>query len=128
MTKQPQKPQKRRPDYLVIIISIVIVVGAFFFIRNAMNPVYSISSIQLEDAVFNNEIKTMDVTPVGGDNIGWYQITGTFKDDSNIISKYDDRRRYSIIIVDPDASVINEYQSELSQNGATYTNTPRSGV
>ena len=125
MTKQPQKPQKRRPDYLVIIISIVIVLGAFFFIRNAMNPIYSISGTELEYAVESNHIQSMEVTPVGGDNIGWYQITGTFKDGEHIDTNYGGRRRYSIIIVDPDAVTINYYQDKL---GATYTNTPRSGV
>ena len=125
MTKQPQKPQKRRPDYLVIIISIVIVLGAFFFIRNAMNPIYSISGTELKDAVESNHIQSMEVKPVGGDNIGWYQITGTFKDGEHIDTNYGGRRRYSIIIVDPDAVTINYYQDKL---GATYTNTPRSGV
>ena len=125
MTKQPQKPQKRRPDYLVIIISIVIVLGAFFFIRNAMNPIYSISGTELKDAVESNHIQSMEVTPVGGDNIGWYQITGTFKDGEHINTNYGGMRRYSIIIVDPDAVTINYYQDKL---GATYTNTPRSGV
>ncbi|HHT55461.1 MAG TPA: ATP-dependent zinc metalloprotease FtsH [Acholeplasma sp.] len=125
MTKQPQKPQKRRPDYLVIIISIVIVLGAFFFIRNAMNPVYPITGVELKDAVESNDIQSMEVTPVGGDNIGWYQITGTFKDGEHINTNYGGMRRYSIIIVDPDAVTINYYQDKL---GATYTNKPRSGV
>ena len=128
MTKQPQKPQKRRPDYLVIIISIVIVLGAFFFIRNAMNPVYPITGVELEDAVESNHIQSMEVTPVGGDNIGWYQITGTFKDGEHINTNYGGMRKYSIIIVDPDAVTINYYQDELDNYGATYTNTPRSGV
>src|SRR5690554_5490441 len=133
MTKQPQKQQKRRPDYLVIIISIIIVVGAFYFIRQAMNPVLAISSDDLQTAVTDGHIQTMEVTPVGGDNVGWVQITGTFNDGDHINGVYGGHRRYSIIIID-NSELINDYRNILSDPtynggvGATFIATPRSGV
>ena len=46
-----QKNRKRRPDFLVIIISILIFFGVFFFIKKAMDPVYKTTEAELSERV-----------------------------------------------------------------------------
>ena len=98
MMKQPnQKPAKRRPDYLVIIISIFIIVGVFFFVRKAMNPmIENFSETKLIEAANNNHIQYFEYTPVGGDNLDLVRVTGyMFKEYQDL---YGGKTSYEIII------------------------------
>lgn len=60
MNNQPKKPMaKKRPDYLVIIVSVMIMIGVFFFVRNSLNPVKEIRYDKLVLAAQNNDIESI---------------------------------------------------------------------
>src|SRR5690554_4060059 len=125
MMKQPRKQTpKRRPDYLILIISLIIVIGAFYFIRNAMNPIYNMKYGELENAVNNNHIEVYEITPVGGDNIGWVKVDGQFR--QAYVSIYNGSRQFTIIL--PSTEEAFQFGLIVDGNGGTFISTPKSGV
>ena len=81
MMNQPKKQSnKKRPDYLVIIVSLIIMIGVFFFIRTSLNPVKSVSVKTFEQMIADDNVERYE----------WYEIsnklvtvTGELKEDAN---------------------------------------------
>ncbi|HKL95004.1 MAG TPA: ATP-dependent zinc metalloprotease FtsH [Haploplasma sp.] len=66
MMNQPKKQSnKKRPDYLVIIVSLIIMIGVFFFIRTSLNPVKSVSVKTFEEMIDHENVERYE----------WYEIS-----------------------------------------------------
>lgn len=81
MNKQ-QKPKRSpiRPDYLVIIIIILLAIGMYFFFTEMMQPGVKKFENELEfvTAIEDGHIATITTEYVGGDNYNIWEVTGTF--------------------------------------------------
>ncbi|VEU80078.1 ATP-dependent zinc metalloprotease FtsH [Haploplasma axanthum] len=87
LNNQTKKPvTKRRPDYLVIIISILIIFGVFYFVRNTLNKPVALTHNELTEAVTTGGIETYEMTKSNDTN--FYIITGrvteTYKTANNL--------------------------------------------
>jgi len=122
MAQGPQKQQPKRgfrTDIGVILIIILVIVGIFFFMRNAATAPDELDIKDFETYLVEEKIKSVDVTPVGGENLGWLRITGKYLDEEGR------ERRYEIIILQE--QFITDYYDPIIKGNADieYTNTPR---
>ncbi len=84
MAQGPQnKPTKklRRADVGVIAFIILLVLGIFFFMRNASEEPDELKYNDFFTYLDDDRINTMRISPVGGDNAGLYSITGVYIND-----------------------------------------------
>lgn len=79
MTQKPQQ-RKRRPDFLIIIISIFIIVGVFYFVRDALNPIHEAKRNEVENVVINDQVLKYNYEFVGGDNGNLVTVTGELRE------------------------------------------------
>ncbi|ABX81977.1 ATP-dependent zinc metalloprotease FtsH [Acholeplasma laidlawii] len=80
MNKQ-QKPKRSplRPDYLVIVIIILLAIGMYFFFTEMMAPkVKQFDEFEFIAAIESGQIATVRSEYVGGDNFNLWEVTGTF--------------------------------------------------
>ncbi len=80
MNKQ-QNPKRSpiRPDFLVIVIIILLAVGLYFFFTQMMQPaVKDLDEPQLIEAITDGHVAALRAEYVGGDNYNLWQITGTY--------------------------------------------------
>lgn len=80
MNKQ-QKPKRSplRPDYLVIVIIILLAIGMYFFFTKMMAPkVKQFDEFEFIAAIESGQIATVRSEYVGGDNFNLWEVTGTF--------------------------------------------------
>jgi len=78
-----QKPKRSpiRPDYLVIVIIILLAIGMYFFFTQMMAPrVKQYDEFEFIAAIEAGEIATMRTEYVGGDNFNLWEVTGTFSE------------------------------------------------
>lgn len=76
-----QKPNRSpvRPDYLVIIIIILLAIGMYFFFTEMMRPrVEQFDEFEFIAAIEAGDIATMRAEYVGGDNFNLWEVTGQF--------------------------------------------------
>ncbi len=76
-----QKPNRSpvRPDYLVIIIIILLAIGMYFFFTEMMRPrVEHFDEFEFITAIEAGDIATMRTEYVGGDNFNLWEVTGQF--------------------------------------------------
>lgn len=83
MNQNPNSKKKmeyrKKPDYLIMLFTLVIVIGVFLFLRDALQgEVASLNVTQLTEAADLGHVESLKYTPVGGDNITLVQIEGTF--------------------------------------------------
>ena len=80
-----QVKPKRKPDFLVIIIMILLFIGVFFFIRDALKPkVASVDYVTIKDQFDqydpNTEfgIEYINITPINGNEMNGFKVSGRF--------------------------------------------------
>lgn len=76
-----QKPKRSplRPDYLVIVIIILLAIGMYFFFTEMMAPkVKQFDEFEFITAIESGQIATVRSEYVGGDNFNLWEVTGTF--------------------------------------------------
>ena len=84
MNQQPNKSTKRpefkkRPDYLIIIFTIIIVIAIIIFLRDALSDqVTDLTSAEILTAANNGYIESVTYQFVGGENYDLVTITGSF--------------------------------------------------
>ena len=123
MNKPVQKKTKRRPDYLVIIVSLLLMIGVFYFIRNAMNPVYEAQYNEIEVAVQDDHIEYFEYIAVGGDNLDTVRVNGKFREEFKNL--YENKVSFTIVMRLDDAD---EFLKIVAANGGTTKVDVKSGV
>src|SRR5690554_1125458 len=92
MTKGPNqlKPRRiKRADIGVILIIVLLIVGIFIFMRNAADKPEELEINDFIDYVKRDGIENATITPLGGDNIGYVNITGEYrKVDDDTVGRY----------------------------------------
>lgn len=80
---------RKKPDYLIMLFTLVIVIGVFLFLRDALQgEVASLNVTEMTQAADDGAIESIVYTPVGGDNITLVQISGTFYQNSGAATFY----------------------------------------
>ncbi|MGD9886932.1 MAG: ATP-dependent zinc metalloprotease FtsH [Bacilli bacterium] len=90
MAQGPQlKPKKiKKADVGVIAFIILLIVGIFFFMRNATGKPDELLYNDFFEYLADDRIETMRITPLGGENPGLYSVSGTYKTDTNADGLY----------------------------------------
>src|SRR5690606_20693169 len=93
MNQNPNQKKKieyrKKPDYLIMLFTLIIVIGVFLFLRDALQgEVANLNISQMTQAAEAGHIQKIEYTPVGGDNITLVQISGTFYENSGSANIY----------------------------------------
>jgi cell division protease FtsH len=88
--QQKKKPEfRKKPDYLIMIFTLFIVLGVFLFLKNALEEqTQELTVSEIQAAAVAKHIEEISYEPVGGDNIDLVTVTGVIYDQHK--SKYDD--------------------------------------
>jgi cell division protease FtsH len=122
MTKKPKAPLKKKPDYLVLIFSLFVVLGIFLFLRTAFDePVQTLTPQEIIQA--KSDIQSFTYELVGGDNFDLVIVKGVIK--ASAVANYDNIANFEGIMRIDDA---NDVLNFVSINGGTTRIIPKSGV
>lgn len=74
----PKKPEmKKKPDYLIMIFTLIIVIGIFLFLRDALaGQVNELTTSEIQAAANAGHIESVEYELVGGDNYDLVIISG----------------------------------------------------
>ncbi len=84
MNQQPKKSSKRpefrkRPDYLIIIFTIIIVIAIIIFLRDALSEqTTDLTAAEILTSANNHHIEYVEYELVGGENFDLVNLTGYF--------------------------------------------------
>jgi cell division protease FtsH len=124
MNQKPKVPNKkanlkRKPDYLIMIFTIIVVVAIFVFMRNAFSgQTIDLSATELTTAAEAGDISSFYYESVGGDNLDIVEVTGTFFEDA--MSNYGDIQNFTSTMRIGEANsimIVVEEQSALAETG-----------
>jgi cell division protease FtsH len=132
MNQNPKKPNnskrpefRRKPDYLIMLFTILILVGVFLFLRDAFQgETAELNYTELHQSANLGHIEVIEYTPVGGDNLTLVKVSGRFYKDSGSATAYGSEQFQAIVTLD---EVLIIFRIVEDKNGTTIT-TPRSGV
>lgn len=85
MNQNPKKPMKqpmrRKPDYLIMLFTLIIVIGVFLFLRDALSgQIQELTFSEVENAAQAQHIEAIEYTLIGGDNFDLVKINGKMYD------------------------------------------------
>jgi len=85
MNQNPKKPMKqpmrRKPDYLIMLFTLIIVIGVFLFLRDALSgQIQELTFSEVESAAQAQHIEAIEYTLIGGDNFDLVKINGKMYD------------------------------------------------
>jgi len=116
---------RKKPDYLILLFTLVIVIGVFLFLRDAFQgEVATLNATELVTAANANHIEEITYTPVGGDNISLVEVKGTFRRTSGSANFYGTVNFETIITIEQATTVFEIVET----NGGSTSIVPRSGV
>ena len=116
---------RKKPDYLIMLFTLVIVIGIFLFLRDALQgEVAQLNITQIESAANNNYIQTIQYTPIGGDNVNLVQVKGTFYVNSSAANFYQTVNFEGIMPLDYAQDIL----LVVEDKGGTTLIIPKSGV
>ncbi len=101
MNQKPNKTKrtdlKRKPDYLIMIFTVIVIFAVFIFMRNALRePSKELNGTELIAAATNKDIATFYYQPIGGDNLNFVTVSGTFFEQS--VSDYGDVQNFTAVV------------------------------
>jgi len=96
---------KKKPDYLIMIFTMIIVIALFVFMRNAFTeqPV-ELTSAQLYTAATNEHISELYYETIGGENGDLVEVTGVFFEQS--AANYGDSTSFEAVVQVEDAEAV----------------------
>jgi cell division protease FtsH len=116
---------RKKPDYLIMLFTLIIVIGIFLFLRDALQgEVANLNATELTQSADLGHIEKIQYTPVGGDNINLVQISGVFFQNTGSSSVYGTVNFESILPLDQAQAVFEVVESK----GGTTSIVPRSGI
>ena len=91
MNQNPKRPNtkkkidyKKKPDYLIMLFTLVIVIGVFLFLRDALEgQVQELTVMEIQSAATLEHIESIEYSLIGGDNFDLVQVTGQIYDQQN---------------------------------------------
>jgi len=96
-TSQRKPDLKRKPDYLIMIFTLIIVIGVFLFLRDALTgQVNELTETQVELAAQSKHIESIEYELVGDDNYDLVIVTGVIYE--NYANLYDDIENFKSIM------------------------------
>ena len=124
MNKNPKKqPLKRKPDYLIMLFTLLIIIGVFLFLRDALGgQTKEFSYFEIEQAATKQHIEAVEYSLIGGDNFDLVKIKGKIYDQNKNL--YGASQFEAIIRIDQADAVL---QIVSSYGGSTAV-VPKSGV
>ena len=124
MTQKPKKPLKRKPDYLVMIFTLFVILGVFLFLRSALeDPVQTLTTLEIQEAADDQDIASFTYELVGGENYDLVMVSGSIKDSS--VSKFNNIADFEGIMRIDEADAILE---TVEMYGGQTLIIPKSGV
>ena len=124
MTQKPKKPIRRKPDYLVMIFTLFVILGVFLFLRSALeDPVQTLTTLEIQEAADDQDIASFTYELVGGENYDLVMVSGSIKDSS--VSKFNNIADFEGIMRIDEADAILE---TVEMYGGQTLIIPKSGV
>jgi cell division protease FtsH len=88
MNQNPNRPDqkkkidyRKKPDYLIMLFTLVIVIGVFLFLRDALQgEVQELTTSEIQDAADLGHIESIEYSLIGGDNFDLVQVNGKIYD------------------------------------------------
>ena len=97
-----KKQLKKKPDYLILGLTLFLVLGAFLFLRTALEePVQTLSSSEIIAASQDEDIVYFSYELLGGENYDLVQVSGVLS--SSSLAKYNDISQFTGIMRIDDA-------------------------
>ena len=122
MTKKPKSPLKKKPDYLVMIFSLFVILGIFLFLRTALDePVQTLTTQEIIEA--QNDIASFSYELIGGENYDLVNVFGVIK--SSALANYNNIARFEGVMRIDDAD---EVLAAVALSGGETRIIPKSGI
>jgi cell division protease FtsH len=88
MNQNPNRPDqkkkidyRKKPDYLIMLFTLVIVIGVFLFLRDALQgEVQELTTSEIQAAANLGHIESIEYSLIGGDNFDLVQVNGKIYD------------------------------------------------
>ena len=97
MQQNNQNNKKFKKSYFgVIIITILLLVGVYFMISNSVSKPDKLTATDFWEYLEDDKIKTIEITPMEGDNNSKSVVTGKYIDENG------EEKRYSITLYEKD--------------------------
>ncbi|PKK92502.1 MAG: hypothetical protein CVV61_09405, partial [Tenericutes bacterium HGW-Tenericutes-6] len=131
MNQNPKRPDtrkkidyKKKPDYLIMLFTIVIVIGVFLFLRDALEgQVQELTVGEIQSAAQLEHIESLEYSLIGGDNFDLVQVTGKIYDQH--VQFYDDIASFERVMRIDQAQAI---MDTVEAYGGTTNVVAKSGV
>lgn len=110
MNQTPKGKQiRKKPDYLIMIFTLVIVIGIFLFLREALaEDVSTLSASDIQVAADAGHIKSIEYVLVGGDNFDLVRVKGTIYEQYKNLPMYSGTVRFESVMRIDQATTIFE--------------------
>ncbi|MDD3171349.1 MAG: ATP-dependent zinc metalloprotease FtsH [Bacilli bacterium] len=89
MPQQQVGPKKiRKSDIGLLIIFIAILVGIFILINNSIGQPDELTQYDFHELLEDEKLKTINITPIGGDNSDFFKVYGIYIGSENVEKNY----------------------------------------
>ncbi|MDX9691034.1 MAG: ATP-dependent zinc metalloprotease FtsH [Acholeplasmataceae bacterium] len=119
MNQNPKGKQiRKKPDYLIMLFTLVIVIGIFLFLREALaEDVTSLSATEIQVAADAGYIKSIEYVLVGGDNFDLVRVNGVIYEQYKNLPLFSGTTRFDSVMRIEQATLI--FESVELQGGST---------
>jgi len=84
MNQNPNRPDqkkkldyRKKPDYLIMLFTLVVVIGVFLFLRDALQgEIQELTTSEIQEAANLGHIESIEYSLIGGDNFDLVQVNG----------------------------------------------------
>ncbi len=116
--KMAKKPLRKKPDYLIMLFTLVIVIGIFLFLRETLaDDVTELTATDIQYAADQEYIKSIEYVLVGGDNFDLVKVTGVVYDQFKNLPLFEGNQTFESVMRIDQATVI--FDIVESNNGQT---------
>lgn len=119
MNQNPKGKQlRKKPDYLIMLFTLVIVIGIFLFLREALaEDVTSLSATEIQVAADAGYIKSIEYVLVGGDNFDLVRVNGVVYEQYKNLPMFSGTTRFESVMRIEQATLI--FESVEAEGGST---------